>query len=99
MFGPLLPFLSDDRASLDALFGRAAELEVDVIWVDALNPRPRVWPSVARLLGDQFPELRDRYQRMLFHGRTRQEYIDRLRRRVARAAERFGLTDRVSGCI
>jgi len=99
MFGPLLPFLSDDRASLDALFGRAAELEVDVIWVDALNPRPRVWPSVAKLLSDQFPELRERYQRMLFHGRTRREYIDQLRRRVARAAERFGLTDRVSGCI
>ena len=50
MFGPLLPFLSDGEKDIDGLFARAADLKVDVIWVDALNPRPRVWPSVAALL-------------------------------------------------
>ena len=48
MFGPLLPFLSDSQGSIDALLERAGDLGIDVIWVDALNRRPRVWPAVAR---------------------------------------------------
>ncbi|NIM70325.1 MAG: radical SAM protein, partial [Xanthomonadales bacterium] len=54
MFGPLLPDLSDDAEALDGMFGRAAELEVDVVWTDTLNARPRVWPSVAGLLRERF---------------------------------------------
>ncbi len=57
MFGPLLPLLYDSRDSLEMLFQRAADLRIDSIWVDALNPRPRVWPAVARLLRDKFPDL------------------------------------------
>ena len=99
MFGPLLPFLSDSQASIDALLQRAADLKIDVIWVDALNPRPKVWPSVARLLREKFPELRDQYRRVLFDRRARETYINELRRRVARAAGRLALTDRVAGCV
>jgi len=57
MFGPLLPYLSDSQAAIGALLERAADLEVDQIWVDALNRRPRVWPAVAELLRAHFPEL------------------------------------------
>lgn len=98
MFGPLLPFLSDTQESLDALFEQAAARQVDVIWVDALNPRPRVWPSVAALLRRTRPDLLPRYSRMLFDRPTREEYLSQLRQRVARAAERFSLTDRLAGC-
>ena len=55
MFGPLLPFLSDSQAAIDALLERAADLGVDRVWVDALNPRPRVWPAIADLLRAKFP--------------------------------------------
>ena len=55
MFGPLLPFLSDSQAAIDALLERAADLGVDRIWVDGLNPRPRVWPAVAELLRGEVP--------------------------------------------
>ena len=98
MFGPLLPFLSDHHASIDALFERAAEIGVDVIWVDALNPRPRVWPAVAALLRRHFPELRERYSRLLFEATTREAYLAQLRERVSAAANRFHLTDRLDGC-
>lgn len=98
MFGPLLPFLSDDRESLNAMFGRAAALDVDVIWVDALNPRPRVWPSVAGLLRQSFPELKERYSRMLFNKQARAEYLAGLRGRVERAASRHRLSERIRGC-
>ena len=98
MFGPLLPFLSDDQESLDAMFGRAVALDIDVIWVDALNPRPRVWPSVSALLRQDFPELKERYSRMLFNKPARAEYLAGLRGRVERAAARHRLTERVRGC-
>ena len=38
MFGPLLLFLSDSQAAIDALLEQAADLGIDRIWVDALNP-------------------------------------------------------------
>jgi DNA repair photolyase len=98
MFGPLLPFLSDDQASIDSLFERAAQIGVDVIWVDALNPRPRVWPAVAALLRRNFPDLRERYSRLLFEAKTREAYLAQLRTRVSTAANRFHLTDRLAGC-
>lgn len=98
MFGPLLPFLSDNQASIDGLFQQAADLKIDVIWVDALNPRPRVWTSVARLLGEEFPGLRERYRQILFDRQIREAYVNRLRDRVTRAARRFALTDRLAGC-
>jgi len=98
MFGPLLPFLSDSQESIDALFGRAAELEVNTIWVDALNPRPRVWPAVSRLLSETSPELLEGYRRILFDKRSRSSYLAQLRRRVEHAASRFSLADRLAGC-
>lgn len=99
MFGPLLPFLSDGQASIDAMFRRAAELDVDTIWVDALNARPLVWPSVSGLLERHFPKLRSAYGRILYDGEAREAYIRELRERVAQAASRFSLAGRVTACL
>ena len=99
MFGPLLPFLSDGQACIDALFQRAADLAIDVIWVDALNARPRVWPAVAALLREKFPELRAGYGRLLFEAEARASYLAQLRERVIDAARRFSLYDRVTVCF
>ncbi len=99
MFGPLLPFLSDGPESIASMFERAADLGVSTVWVDALNPRPRVWPAVARLLRERFPELHARYQRLLFDKDARAAYLQELGRRVARAAERLSLTERVRSCL
>jgi DNA repair photolyase len=98
MFGPLLPGLSDDQASLDALFQRAADLDVGSIWVDKLNPRPRVWPAVSQLLRKQFPDLLAIYRRILFDSTARETYATELRARVAQAAERASVSDRMSVC-
>lgn len=99
MFGPLLPWLSDQQDSLDAMFQRAADLNVEVIWVDALNPRPRVWPAVSQLIRIRFPELLGRYQRMLFDPSTRSEYLAELRQRVERAASPLSLQARIVQCF
>jgi len=94
MFGPLLPFLSDDEASLDALFEAAARHQVDVIWVDALNPRPKVWESVRAILRAEFPALEERYRRVLFAPVVRNAYIKALGEWVRRSAAKYGLLDK-----
>jgi DNA repair photolyase len=99
MFGPLLPYLSDTQASLDGLMKRAADLGIDVIWVDAMNPRPRVWPAVAQLLRAEFPELLPRYRKLLFEEASRTEYLAELRTRVDLAARRASLAERVTVCM
>ena len=98
MFGPFLPFLYDDQKSVDALFERAADAQVDVIWTDAMNPRPKVWPAVVDLLDRAYPGLRERYARMLFSETVRKAYVDALRARVRRSAERYGVLERTHGC-
>ncbi|HRU06537.1 MAG TPA: hypothetical protein P5137_12275, partial [Candidatus Brocadiia bacterium] len=62
------------------------------------NARPRVWPSVARLLGHRFPSLRDRYQRLLFDPAARQAYLRGLRERVQTAARSAEVAGRLAGC-
>ena len=99
MFGPLLPFLSDRQTDLEALFQRAADLAIDVIWVDALNARPMVWPAVADLLRERLPGLRARYARLLFEAEAREAYLSRLRDRVLETARRLFLDDRVRVCF
>jgi DNA repair photolyase len=99
MFGPLLPFLSDSQESIEALLDRAAALGVDQIWIDAMNPRPRVWPAVASLLRERFPELMQPYRGILFDRAARAAYLDDLRTRIATAVGRKSLADRVSACM
>ncbi len=99
MFGPLLPYLSDSQAAIDALLEQAADLRVDRIWIDALNPRPRVWPAVADLLRAAFPELLQPYRKILFDPPSRATYLKELRKRIDEAARRRSLTDRVAACM
>ena len=99
MFGPLLPFLSDSRESVDSMLQRAGDVGADTIWVDALNQRPRVWPAVSQLLRERFPDLHDRYRRILFAKQDRTAYLGELADRVDRAAERLSLADRVTVCF
>ncbi len=99
MFGPLLPFLSDNQESIDCMFQRAAESAVDVIWVDALNPRPKVWSSVASLLRKRFPDLLERYRHILFDYKTRADYLSALKHRITKAARKFSITEKVDVCF
>lgn len=96
MFGPLLPDISDTDKALDVLFGRAAEVGVDQIWTDMLNPRPRVWPSVRQIVRQHYPEVTDRYQQVMFQPDHRRDYERNLNRRIRKAAEKAGVADRLA---
>jgi DNA repair photolyase len=95
MFGPLLPGISDGDAALAELFAMAAELHVDQIWTDTLNPRPRVWVSVQEVLRRHCPDLLEHYRRVLFDPAWRRAYQQELDHRIRGAAARARLTDRL----
>ncbi len=99
MFGPLLPALSDSETAIAALLEQAAARAVSRIWVDALNPRPRVWPALSELLRKHFPDLLAHYRRVLFDRALRRDYLAELRQRVEQQAARLGLASRVSVCF
>ena len=96
MFGPLLPQLGDTPEVLGRLFALAAEANVDRIWTDGLNPRPRVWPAVQALLRRRWPALHEHYRQVLFDPACRAEYQNELNRRVRQAAADAGMTDRLA---
>ena len=78
---------------------QAADLGIDRIWVDALNPRPRVWPAIADLLRAKFPELLQPYRKILFNQAARTQYLKELRGRVELAASRASVAERVAACM
>lgn len=94
-FAPLLPAISDTPESLWELFSLAAEAGVDHIWTDAMNPRPRVWPSVQGFLRRRQPKLVEHYRRLLFDPACRVQYEAELSQRVRAAAAQAGLADRL----
>ncbi len=96
MFGPLLPAISDTQEALGELFALAAEAGVDHIWTDALNPRPRVWPSVQDLLRRRRDNLLELYRRVLFDSTYRARYVAELDGRIRQAAADAGVSDRLT---
>lgn len=95
MFGPLLPGISDTDAALAKLFTMAAEVHVDRIWTDLLNPRPRVWASVQDVLRRHRPDLHEHYRGVLLDAAYRDAYRHELNQRIREAAAAAGLTDRL----
>jgi DNA repair photolyase len=96
MFGPLLPEISDTPEALGQLFALARDADVDQVWTDTLNSRPRVWPSVQRLLRDRWPGLYEHYRRTLFDSSYRAAYQEELEKRIRRAAVAAGLVGRLA---
>ncbi len=96
MFGPLLPGISDTDTALSKLFAMAADVNVDQVWTDLLNPRPRVWASVQDVLRRHLPDLHEHYRGILFDAACRDAYRRELDQRIRRAAAGAGLTDRLA---
>ena len=95
MFGPLLPAVSDTPEALSELFSIAAAADVDQIWTDSLNPRPRVWPSIQTFLRRHRSDLLPMYRCVLFDRTHRERYVADLNDRIRVAAADAGLANRL----
>jgi DNA repair photolyase len=86
MFSPILPGISDNMEALVSLFELARKVQVDTIWTDCLNCRPRVWESLQRFLIKNSPALLEKYRDILFDPEKRSCYRQELSRRIWQAA-------------
>jgi DNA repair photolyase len=86
--GPLLPGITDDEESLDALFGRLKESGVGYVLVDSLNLRGAIWGRLSRVLVPHYPRLMNLYRQLSF---DRKPYHAALMERARLLAERHGL--------
>jgi len=97
--GPLLPYLSDGEESLGPLLRALKDIGSAYFYVDRLNPRFGVWPSLKGVLQECFPHLVGEYRDILYHGAARSQYSERLRSTVSHLAGRRGLDDRIRLCF
>lgn len=97
--GPLLPFLSDSEESINALFKAISPMGLELIYIDKLNNRPGVWPSLRPLLKRYYPWLMEPYIRLLFHPGECKRYSHALKARVTEVARGHGVEGKLSFCF
>jgi len=72
------------------------EVGADYFYVDRLNPRYGVWPSLKGLLQERFPHLTEGYKSILFNKRVREKYSIGLATTVSKLARQVGLAGKMS---
>ncbi len=87
--GPLLPFLSDGEAELDALFGELARAGVRHVLVDSLNLRGAAWGRVKKTLDAHYPDLLAGYRAL---SANRRPYHAALMEKTHQIAAKHGLS-------
>jgi DNA repair photolyase len=75
--GPMLPYLSDK--SINGLIEKLADLQVDHILIDRLNPRQGTWSRIKKVLQKEYPQLIDRFQHALYN----KSYFEELKPRIS----------------
>lgn len=86
--GPVLPFLSDGEADLDALFAELKRVNVGYVLVDSLNLRGAAWGRMRKSLQTHYPDLVPAYSALRAN---RKPYHAALMERARRIAERHEL--------
>ena len=97
--GPLLPGLTDGEENLSRLLEAVDDCGIDYFLLDRLNPRWGVWASLREVLDKHFPHLTRAYRRILYDGRTRNEYSERLAALAGKLSVKYGLEGKMRICF
>ncbi|OGO44930.1 MAG: hypothetical protein A2Z05_02050 [Chloroflexi bacterium RBG_16_60_22] len=97
--GPLMPGLSDSDENVAQLLEAVKDAGIDYCYVDRLNPRFGVWPSLKGMLQKRFPHLVEVYRKLLYDVGAREEYSVRLIQSINALARRQGLDDKIVLCF
>ena len=93
--GPVVPYLSDSPAQLEAAVRAAAEAGAHHVMPIVLHLRPGAREWFLRWLGEAHPALVPRYAELYGRGAyARKEYQSRITGQVRELAERFGVGKR-----
>ena len=94
MMAPILPGLTDSTASIEAVAAAAREHHAASFTAVPLRLAPYVKEFYLGFIGDQHPELLDRYQRAYPGTYAPPAYRDKLARRVKRIRAAYGFSGR-----
>lgn len=76
---PVLPGLTDGDSNLNQIFRAGQICGVSYLYFDTLNPYPRVWQNVLRLVQKHFPKLIPLYHQ---YGAHKKEYEHLLKEKI-----------------
>ncbi|TXH24722.1 MAG: radical SAM protein, partial [Mycobacterium sp.] len=97
MVAPVLPYLTDSEAHLEALLSRIAAAGATSVTVFGLHLRGETRGWFLAWLGSTYPDLLPRYRELYGRGAyLGPEYRERLRNRVAPLVARYGLGGRAN---
>ena len=82
---PVLPYFSDSEEMINKIFEKSQEAGAGYIMFDTLNPYPKVWNNVMRLVKRHFPEALDFYDHY-YHNKS--DYEVQLKKRISKIARR-----------
>ena len=85
---PVLPYLSDSESNIGSILKTAKLAGAEYVMFDTLNPYPKVWRNVRRLVRIHFPQAMEYYDYYYTHRRM---YKVRLRERIARLGDRYNI--------
>lgn len=97
--GPLMPYLSDTEDSIHTLFNILKLFNLTYVYVDILNPRWGVWPSLKVFLGDKYPYLIEEYQNILFCQSSRMVYSQNVKMLVQKLAKDHAIEEKLKFCF
>jgi DNA repair photolyase len=80
---PVLPFISDSSAGITDVLMAAKNAGAEYVMFDTLNPYPKVWHNVKRLVRKNFPDKLDSFNS---YYTNRKMYNVRLREKIRRLA-------------
>jgi DNA repair photolyase len=93
LLAPILPGITDSVESIEAVAQAARDHGAMWFGSSALRLRPIVKEHYLGFVGDEFPELLDRYQRAYTFTNAPKPYQDALAARVGRIRERYGFSE------
>jgi len=85
---PVLPYLSDSENNLGGIFRSAKQAGAEYVMFDTLNPYPKVWHNIRRLVKARFPEVIKDYNYFYVNRRM---YKVRLREKIARQGDKYNM--------
>jgi hypothetical protein len=86
IFKLFFAYLSD--RNLKEYFQTFANLEIKEIWIDKLNLKPGVWDSLVVVLEKNYPELLDKWRKVLF---SKSKYWDKLKKKIEKICGEKGI--------
>ena len=89
---PILPALTDSKKDITNLFDRAEKAGADYILFDTLNPYPKEWRNMKRIVKKHFPE---RLEFLDYYHNNQKKYEHHLKRLIHRNGRTHNIKYRV----